>query len=85
MEKQKHHTVELSDLQKFISDDYLTFANSTRERKSLICTLNGSLKIFVGHKVIWEGIQPFAAVEKYNSITEEYFDEEAEKIKNFKI
>ena len=36
-------------------------------------------------KIIWEGIQPFAAVEKYNSITEKYFDEEAEKLKNFKI
>jgi len=70
----KHHTIELKDLQKWLEEEEFTFASSTRERKRLVITTNGGLRLYVRGNIVWEGIQPFAAVEKYNSITEKYID-----------
>ena len=79
MKKQEPLTVK--GLQLFIDNEDMTYASSERECKKLVCTLRGGLKVLVGHKVVWEGMQPFAAVEKYNSITEKYID----PVKDFKI
>ena len=70
----KTHTIELTELQGWLETEDVTFASSYRERKSLVATLNGGLKVIVAGKVIWEGIQPFNAVEAYNSVTEKYID-----------
>ena len=70
----KSHTIELSDLQKWIETEDVTFASSTRERKRLVATLNGGLKVIVACTVVWEGMQPFSAVEAYNAVTEKYID-----------
>jgi hypothetical protein len=43
--------------------------------------LNGGLKVIVGGTVVWEGCQPFSAIEVYNSITEKWIDE----TKDFRI
>jgi hypothetical protein len=72
--KQNYHTIELQDLQEWIETEDITFASSTRERKSLVTTLNGGLKVIVGGTVVWEGCQPFSAIEVYNSITEKWID-----------
>ena len=77
----KSHTIELKDLQEWIATEDVTFASSTRERKRLVATLNGGLKVIVAGKTVWEGIQPFSAMEAYNSITEKYIDE----TKDFRI
>jgi len=66
------HTIELKDLQEWITTEDVTFASSTRERKKLVATLNGGLKVIVAGKIVWEGIQPFSAVEAYNDVTENY-------------
>ena len=34
--------------------------------------MNGGIKITVGGKTVWEGVQAYPAVEKYNSITEKW-------------
>jgi hypothetical protein len=68
----KHHEITLEGLQEFISEEEVSFAYSTRENKRLVCTLKGTLKVKVGNKVVWQGMQPFTAVEKYNGITEKY-------------
>jgi hypothetical protein len=70
----KSHTIELKDLQEWIATEDVTFASSTRERKKLVATLNGGLKVIVAGKTVWEGIQPFSAVEAYNAVTEKYID-----------
>jgi hypothetical protein len=79
--KQNYHTIELKDLQEWIETEDVTFASSSRERKRLVATLNGGLKVIVGGTVVWEGCQPFSAIEVYNSITEKWIDE----TKDFRI
>jgi hypothetical protein len=72
--KQNYHTIELKDLQEWIETEDVTFASSSRERKRLVATLNGGLKVIVAGTVVWEGCQPFSAIEVYNSITEKWID-----------
>jgi hypothetical protein len=82
MAKKKPHKIELDELQRWIETEDVTFASSDRERKSIISTLNGTLKVMIRGKIIWQGTDPLAAVEAYNSITEKYIDED---LKNFRI
>ena len=77
----KHHTVELSELQDWLTKEYAEFAFSTKENKRLICHLNGNLEVLVGGKSIWLGTQPYAAAEAYNSVTEKWVN----PLKDFKI
>lgn len=73
----------LSDLQKFIDSEDVTYASSSRERKKLTCDLKGCLRVTVAHKLVYEGINPSDAINAYNSITEKF--KEDESIKNFRI
>jgi len=77
----KVHTIEVSELQKWLETEEVTFASSTRERKRLVSTVQGGLKVIVAGQTVWQGIQPYTAVEVYNKITEKYIDTS----KNFKI
>lgn len=77
----KVHTIEVSELQKWVETEEVTFASSTRERKRLVSTVQGGLKVIVAGQIVWQGIQPYSAVEAYNKITEKYIDNS----KNFKI
>lgn len=70
----KTHKIEVSELQEWLKTEDKTFASSYRERKSLVVTLSGVLKVIVAGTVIWEGIHPLAAVEAYNAVTEKYVD-----------
>lgn len=70
----KSHTIQLEDLQKWIETEDVTFASSTREKKMLVATLKGGLKVIVDGVTVWQGMQPFSAVEAYNSITQKYID-----------
>lgn len=66
------HKIDLEELKSWISETTVTFASSTRERKRLEATLSGGLIVSIAGKVVWEGILPYFAVMKYNSITEPY-------------
>jgi predicted Rdx family selenoprotein len=79
--KSKHHVIRLEDLQEWLAAEELTFASSTRERKRLVCTTKGTLKVYVAGSLVWQGMQPYSAVEAYNAITETYVD----PIKDFKL
>ena len=70
----KPHTIELQELQKWVSETEVLFTSSSREAKRLTTTLNGGLRVIVGKEIVWQGIQPYSAVEAYNSITDEYID-----------
>ena len=46
--------------------------SSSRENKRIVCSLNGNIKVIVAGEVVWQGTQPFSAIEAYNEITEKY-------------
>ena len=50
----------------------MNLTKSTRENKRLVCSLNGNIKVLVANEVVWQGTQPFSAIEAYNEITEKY-------------
>ncbi len=63
------HQIKIKDLQSWIKDEQLIlFASSSKENKRLYATLRGSYEVHHKGKKVWEGIQPFDAVEKYNDI-----------------
>ena len=68
----EHHEINLDAFQQWRQEAEILFASSTRERKRLFANLIGGLRIEVDGVTVWQGIQPFAAVEKYNSITEKF-------------
>lgn len=72
----KHHEIDLEGLQSWYEENEATFASSTRERKRLTCTLKGTFKLYVNNTVVWQGIQPFAAVEAYNDVVKKFIPEE---------
>jgi hypothetical protein len=74
----KHHEIDLEGLVSWLNETDVTFASSTRERKRLTANLRGGLTITVAGKIVWQGIQPFAAVEAYNNITQKYQEEKFE-------
>jgi hypothetical protein len=73
--RKKHHEISLEDLQQWIAETDVTYANSHRERKRLVCDLRGNLKVLVAGKIVWQGMQPFDAVDAYNAITDKYIDQ----------
>ncbi len=77
----KKNTIELSDFQKFLAEEDVVYARSSRENKSLVCSLNGTLTVIVAGKIAYQGMQPFPAVEAYNEATTKYIN----PIKDFKL
>jgi len=73
--------INFKELQEFISTDDVEYCHSARENKRLVVTFNGNIKVTVAGKTVWEGNQPFLAVEAYNKITDKYYKPN----KNFKL
>lgn len=46
----------------------LTYTSSAKDNKSLLCNLRGSYEVWHNGVLVLETMQPFTAVEKYNSI-----------------
>jgi len=64
----KTHTIDLNELREWQSEEKVIFASSTKENKQLYCTLRGSYEVWHKKERVLETMQPFRAVEKYNSI-----------------
>jgi hypothetical protein len=64
----RKHTIDLEELREWQSESKILFANSTKENKQLYCTLRGSYEVWHNKEKVLETMQPFTAVEKYNSI-----------------
>lgn len=60
------HTIDLEGLQSWKETGRLLYASSSREPKRLYCTLNGTFQLEYRGEIIWQGTQPFSAVEAYN-------------------
>lgn len=65
----KPHTVTIEELFKYQQEEKVIFASSTKESKILYITLRGSYEIWHNKELVKETMQPFIAVEFYNSIT----------------
>jgi len=68
----KIHKVTLEEFQDWYESEDVLFVSSSRENKRLVCSLNGDIKVLVAGEVVWQGTQPFSAVEAYNQVTKKY-------------
>jgi len=66
------HKIELEGLVKFQSEEKIVYASSwcedKNEDKKLYVTLRGNYEVWSHNEKVFETIQPFNAVEKYNSL-----------------
>lgn len=62
------HTIELKEFTDYLFTHSVMYAMSTKENKELRVYLNGAIKIFHEGVKVWEGVQPYKAVEVYNTI-----------------
>jgi hypothetical protein len=62
------HKVAVDELSKWQSEEKMMFASSSQEDKQLYATLRGSYEVWHKGRLVKETIQPFSAVESYNSI-----------------
>ena len=65
---EEKHTIDLGDLIKFVCEEKLLFAKSSREQKELYSTLVGSYEVWHKGVKVLETFQPFVATEKYNEL-----------------
>lgn len=77
----KPHEIDFRAFQSWLEDAEIEFASSTREYKSLRVSTKGNMIVRVAGMIVWQGIQPYAAVEAYNAITEKYVS----PVKDFKL
>lgn len=66
MKNRKPHQIELSELQNWLLENKALYASDGNKR--LLVNMSGGFEITVKNEVVWEGMQPFAAVEKYNDL-----------------
>lgn len=64
------HEPTVQDLQEFVNETYVTFASQVGggKKKSLVVNLRGGFEVYSNGVKVHEGMQPFQAIEEYNSI-----------------
>lgn len=72
MERKRIDLIDEADLKGWLEEQEAMFAHATRERKRLLCSLKGVMRITVGSRTVWTGTDPKEAVDTYNGITERY-------------
>lgn len=61
--------IELTEFQQWLGENQkILYASSSKEKKGLFATTRGSYEVWKNNEMILETMQPFNAVEKYNSI-----------------
>lgn len=63
----KPHLINVNDLQEWLGKTEVQYA-SDMPLKKLTVTTSGGFKLYHNGVVVWEGIQPYRAVEKYNEL-----------------
>lgn len=64
----KPHIIELEPLQEWMATHETLYAVCSEQHKKLTITCNGTFKLYHNNEVVWQGIQPFRAMENYNAI-----------------
>ena len=62
----KIYELNVNDLLEWKAKQRIMYASDSRSTKKLFLNLNGGFELEVKGKVIWQGIQAYSAVEKYN-------------------
>lgn len=62
------HTIQLEFLIDYQSTEKVLYASSSTDDKKLYITLRGSYEVWHNNELVLETMQPFSAVEKYNSL-----------------
>lgn len=62
------HQIKLDDLTCWKNETLVLFASSGEDQKRLYSNLHGGYELHHKGKKIWEGIQSYSAIEKYNKI-----------------
>jgi hypothetical protein len=68
MENSKPHTINLKEFSDYLSTYSVVYTRNIKLKKEIRVYLNGGIKIFHEGVIVWQGIQPYNAVEVYNSI-----------------
>jgi len=63
----KPHIITLELFQEWLMKNETVYASSLPDKK-LTVTMSGGYKVYKNGELYWQGMQPFAAIEKYNSI-----------------
>lgn len=64
----KKHAIDLNELFEYQQKEKMIYASCSNENKRLYITLRGSYEVWHKKQLVLETIQPFQAVEKYNSL-----------------
>jgi hypothetical protein len=64
----RNYKIGVNELIIFQSNEKVLFASDSKEDKQLYCNLRGSYEVWHKKKKVYECIQPYQAVEKYNSL-----------------
>jgi len=64
----KRHEITIEGLLEFHDQYRITYATDSKSNKQLYCKLTGSYEVWHKGEKILETVQPFTAIEKYNSI-----------------
>lgn len=62
------HAVDLNALIEWQSTEKVLFASSSSEKKKLFCNFRGGYEVWHNNELVFETMQPYNAVEKYNEI-----------------
>lgn len=69
MARKQHEELNCNDLMEWVTGreyDY-AFRLVNGRKIALTVTLQGGYKVYVDGEIVWQGVQPFVAVEKFNS------------------
>lgn len=67
----KPFNIALPDLQKWYEETETIYCSDSVTGLRLVCSLRGGFKITHKGTVMWQGMQPTAAVDKYNELSDE--------------
>lgn len=62
----KKQVLELKDFQKWLEETETMYAQDATRK--LTTTVSGGIRVYKDKLLIWQGVQPYAAIEKYNSL-----------------
>ena len=64
----KPHQIDIDDLRKFMLEEKVLFASSSKEQKQLYINLRRSFEVWHNKKLVLETMEASDAVNKYNEI-----------------
>jgi hypothetical protein len=60
--------LDLKEFQEALVNFESIYASDISSKKRLVITGDGGIRIYQNNEIVWEGMQPYRAIEKYNSI-----------------